>query len=224
MQKTFWILVILAMTMGGCGIDWFPATVRSPTTPNDFSFTPAVISGVIPGSTQTSNTITISGIQSGSAPISVSGDPSSQYSVNGATYVKTAGTVKDNDTVTVQHTAASGLAQTITTTLTIGNKSASFFSTTANVASFNVTGTGAAGTSVITPVTLNLVPGTYTISVANGTYSLDRANFFNTSQIFFFSNGETIYLQNIAALTSGGVVTTSVIIDGVTSTYTTTAL
>ncbi|ABQ24313.1 hypothetical protein [Geotalea uraniireducens] len=224
MQKILWILAILAMTMSGCGAEWFPETVRSPTTPDDFFFTPAVLSGVTPKSTATSNAITIAGIQSGSAPISVSGDASSQYKISDGAFTKDAGTVNNTDKVTVQHTAASGVAQTITTTLTIGDKSASFSSKTANVDSFNFTKTGPANTSIVSePITLTLVPGTYKITITNGTYSFDKISFVDTEQTRFFNNNQIIYIQNVTAKTSGGVVTTVVTIDGVVSFFKTTA-
>lgn len=224
MQKILWILAILAMTMGGCGVEWFPETVRSPTTPDDFFFTPAVLSGVAPKSTATSNAITIAGIQSGSAPISVSGDASSQYKINDGAFTKDAGTVKNNDKVTVQHTAASGVAQTITTTLTIGDKSASFSSKTANVASFDVSKTGPANTLIVSdPITLILIPGSYKISITNGKYSFDKISFVSTEQTLNFNNNQTIYVQNTTASTSGGVTTTVVTIDGAVSFFKTTA-
>ncbi len=211
MQKALCILAVLAMMLGGCGAEWFPDTVRSPTTPDSFFFTS--VTEQTPESTATSNTITITGIQSGSAPISITGDPSSKYKINDGTFTADAGTVNNNDKVAVQHTAASGVAQTVTSTLKIGDKSASFSSTTANIKSFDLTKSAAAGTTVVSdPIPLTLVPGTYTINILNGKYSFDGFNFVTIEQTLYLNNNQTLYVQNVvpskSVLTIGGVLCT----------------
>ena len=99
--------------------------VGTDTTPDGFSFAP--VTGAALGSVQTSNAITVSGINAAS-PISVSGGA---YSINGGAFVTTPGTVTVGQTVRVQQTASNTAAATTTATLTIGGVSADFVVTTA---------------------------------------------------------------------------------------------
>lgn len=101
--------------------------VVADTDPNAFSFTGNNIAEL--GSQQTSNAVTISGIN-GAAPISVSGAAGSQYQINGGAWTSTAGNVNNGNTVAVRHTASSLHSMSTTTTLTIGTVSGSFTSKT----------------------------------------------------------------------------------------------
>lgn len=114
-----------------------PAAVDS--TPNAFSFTAA--NNVVAGSTQTSNTITLSGMDAGaSAGVTVTGGT---YSKNSSGYTSAAGTGSVNDTFSVRHTASSAGSTAVNTSLNVGGVSSTFTSTTA------------AGTSDVTPNALN---------------------------------------------------------------------
>jgi alpha-tubulin suppressor-like RCC1 family protein len=93
--------------------------IAADTTPNTFAFT--LQSGVAAGVPQTSNTIVVSGINSGT-PISVVGGA---YGVNGAAYTSSAGSVNNNDAVSVQFTPTLERTQACAT-LTIGGVSAPF--------------------------------------------------------------------------------------------------
>lgn len=107
-------------------IGWVDSgTNTADTTPDAFSFGAA--SNVATGSTQTSNAITVAGINAAAA-ISVSGG---SYSVgcNGS-FSTLASTITNGQTVCVQHTAAASNASTVSTQLTIGGVSATFSSTT----------------------------------------------------------------------------------------------
>jgi uncharacterized delta-60 repeat protein len=86
-------------------------------TPDAFSFTD--VSAVGQGSVQTSNMITIAGLDGGTrVPVTVSGG---EYAVNGGTtYTGDPGWVQNGDTVNVRHIAASGAAQSTETVLTVG--------------------------------------------------------------------------------------------------------
>lgn len=121
MRKQFLLLLALLLTLSGCGdIEWFPSN----TNPNSFSFAPQNNVALI--KTITSETVTISG-NSFSAAISVS---NGSYSIDGGPYTNAAGTINSGQTVTVQHTSASTTSTRTDTILTIGNKSATFSSTT----------------------------------------------------------------------------------------------
>lgn len=114
-----------------------PVAVDS--TPNAFSFTAA--NNVVAGSTQTSNTITLSGMDAGaSAGVTVTGGT---YSKNSGGYTSAAGTGAVNDTFSVRHTASSAGSTAVNTSLNVGGVTSTFTSTTA------------AGTSDVTPNALN---------------------------------------------------------------------
>ncbi len=174
-MRVFYLLAVLTgLFLGGCGVEWLPP----PPQVTAFSFTPGSVTGVATGSTQTSNTVTLA-MDTANANISVSGG---EYSVNGGAFTSTAGTVVNGDTVAVRHTASSSAGTTVTTTLTVGDKRATFSSTTAGGADafsfspsavFNVT-PGSTQTSDAAAVK---VSGTAQISVTGGEYSVDGSAF-----------------------------------------------
>lgn len=96
----------------------------SDTTPGAFSFTPQT--GVALGTAVTSNSITVSGINSG-ATISVTGG---QYAVNGGAYTAATGTVNHGDTVTVRLISSAQFSTASVAILSIGAQSVPFQVTT----------------------------------------------------------------------------------------------
>ncbi|GAB4257310.1 MAG: hypothetical protein Kow0065_06490 [Methylomicrobium sp.] len=100
------------------------AAVVADTTPDAFSFTAQT--DVEPGSSVTSNAMTVTGIDA-PAPISISGG---LYSVNNGAFVATAGQVNANDSVRVRLLASTEYDVTTLATLTIGGVSGSFQVTT----------------------------------------------------------------------------------------------
>ncbi len=120
------LVVVVATTLPGCNSDdvalarrSFAATTNAPL-----------------GSTQTSNSITLSGIDT-VMPISIAGGA---YSINGSAYTSAAGTVAPGAQVTVQLTAAATPATKKTATLTIGGVSAGYDVTTVDAATATTQG------------------------------------------------------------------------------------
>lgn len=100
------------------------------TDPDAYTFTAQTD---VPVSTvRTSNTVTISGINS-AAPISVTGG---EYSINGASYVSTSGTITNGDTVSLQGTSSASNGTTVNVVLTIGTVSGTFAITTVDAGAF----------------------------------------------------------------------------------------
>jgi hypothetical protein len=133
------VLLTVIAALAGCGesIHWFPGNSGSSGSTTTPSPPP-------PGGTKTDvqadtvttfdpytvlfNNITTS---TATAAISVSGDSSSRYSVNGGTPTKSAGTVKGGDVVTVQNTSSNyGANISVSTNLFIGGATATYISTT----------------------------------------------------------------------------------------------
>lgn len=235
MGRAVWVLAIVAMICAGCGeVEWFPTTEKSSTSPTAFSFNPATKIDVNPGDTVTSDAITISGIESVSAKIRVSGDASSKYSINSAVFTNISGTIKNNDKVSVQHTSSSQLGTTVRTTLTIGDRSADFSSTTANVRPLTFTAKTNQPTNIFVfsdPQTVDGINGPFTISVTGGQYAITTsattdcstlsASLFTEVQGSIADN-QVVCLRNTTSLIANSSVTTTLIIGGVQSTFTST--
>jgi hypothetical protein len=131
-------------------VESFTFTLTGDATPDAFSFAP--VSAVTTGSTVTSAAATISGITTAAAVTVLGGS----YSIGcTGTFVTTPGTISNNQTVCLRHTASGQPASSVTTTLTIGGITGTFTSTTAGaVATFtlnvNKAGTGS-GTVTSSP-------------------------------------------------------------------------
>lgn len=193
MRRAFLLLALLGMVLGGCGgVEWFPEQGVVA-----FSFTPASVIDVAAGSVQTSNAVIVKINGTSSAAISVSGG---EYSINGGDFKSTAGTVNNNDTVAVRHTASAVGGQTTTTTLLIGDKSASFSSTTAFPLVFaeplrlNVVPNS---TQTSSAVTVSLSGPSAPISVTGGEYQIGTGPF--TPDAGIVSNGNQVTVRHTAA-------------------------
>ena len=111
------------MTIGGVSATFTVTTQNDPgpdTTPDAFTFT--TVMGVNLHITQTSNTVAITGISSGT-PISVA---NGQYKLNNNPWTNVPGTITSSDTVQVRHTSAYQNLTPMMTTLTIGTVSGTF--------------------------------------------------------------------------------------------------
>ncbi|HVT36332.1 MAG TPA: hypothetical protein VHE37_12135, partial [Nevskiaceae bacterium] len=97
--------------------------------PNNFSFTAQT--NVKPSTLVKSNIITVAGLGNGvSVPISVSGGEFAKSATCGAGFTTTTGHVVNGDQVCVRHTSAATSETSVKTRLTIGDKSATFTSST----------------------------------------------------------------------------------------------
>src|SRR3546814_1054371 len=94
------------LTIGGVTGDFMVTTIAADTTPDAFAF--SAVHGVMPGSLQTSNTVTISGLNTES-PIAVSGG---SYRVNNGAFTTVSGSVNSGDTGTVRQSASASFAAT----------------------------------------------------------------------------------------------------------------
>jgi uncharacterized delta-60 repeat protein len=114
------------LTIGGVSDEFSSTTFLPDTTPDAFTFTDRT--GVAKNTDVTSNSITVSGINT-DTPMTITGG---QYSVGcNGTFSSAPGTVVNGQTVCVRHATSTSNDATVTTILTIGSVSASFSSTTA---------------------------------------------------------------------------------------------
>ncbi|HBA89302.1 MAG TPA: hypothetical protein DCZ75_15340 [Geobacter sp.] len=190
------MLTLLGLFLSGCGgIEWFPETGVA-----SFSFSPASEVDVAAGSTRTSSSVTLAITGIATASISVSGDASSKYSINGGSYTNAAGTVKNGDRVTVQHTASNTIGGSVSSTLTVGDKSATFSSMTGGFefsTAFNVDPMTFVESD---PVTLAVAGGSAAISISgdeSSLYSINGGTF--TSQAGTVNNGDQVVVMHFSA-------------------------
>ena len=97
------------------------------TVPNNFTFIDQ--SGVSLSAQVTSDAVTISGINAPTA-LSVSGDGSSEYSIDGGAFTSAAGIVTNGSSVRVRHTSSEAPDTSVDTILTVGGVADTFTSTT----------------------------------------------------------------------------------------------
>jgi hypothetical protein len=114
------------LTIGGVSDTFSVTTIAPPpdSTPDPFTF--ADQTGVALNTVVTSNSITVSGINT-AAPISITGGT---YSINGGPYTSSPGTVSNPNTVTVRVTSSGSYSTMVNATLTIGGVSDTFSVTT----------------------------------------------------------------------------------------------
>jgi hypothetical protein len=122
---TFSTVKSAVVTIGGVKGTFKVTTAALDTVPDAFAFTPQT--GVTPETLITSNTITVTGINS-AASISISGGT---YSINGGAFTSAASTVSSGKTIRVNVLSALDYDSSASATLTIGGVSATFTVTTA---------------------------------------------------------------------------------------------
>ncbi len=190
-------------------------TLAAITAPNPFSFTAQT--NVAVGAVATSNTVTITGINTG-VPISVSGG---SYSLNGGAYTSAAGTVNPNDMVNVRQTASASFSTKTTATVTIGGVAAGFDVTTLAAVTtpdpFSFTAqTNVALSTVATSnsVTITGINTGVAVTVAGGSYSLNGGAY--TSAAGTVHAGDTLSVRQTSSAT-GGAKTTATLTVGTVS-------
>ena len=134
-----WLIATVTILMlAGCGdVKWFPENSSGTSaSPNAFPPFPDVTGVAVtnPGTVSQSATVTITGNNPSGWTVSVSDatpGANSQFSINGAAFTSTAGTILPNQTLRVQHTNATTPSTITTTNVTVGAFTTTFQSTTA---------------------------------------------------------------------------------------------
>lgn len=164
------------------------------TTPDAFSLNSVTNAAL--GADITSNTITISGINT-AADISISGGT---YSIDGAAFVSTSGTVTNGQKIVVKVKSSALPATTTKATLTVGGVSGDFTlttqpaDTTPNAFSFTEAITTKLNTAINSnTVTISGINVATPISVVGGKYSVDGGAF--TEVAGTVANGQKITVQ-----------------------------
>lgn len=215
--------VSTTVTVGGVPYTWSIANsgAVSDTTPDAFVFTDVTDAAL--SAVQTSNTITVAGIDAAS-PISIAGGT---YSINGGTYTASAGTVTNGQTVAVRLTSSGSFSTAVSATLTIGGVSDTYTATTliedTVPTAFDFTDVTDATVSTeytSDPITVAGINSSAPISVTGGTYSLDGGSFVSTPGTV--TNGQQVRARLSSSGSPETGVTCTVTIGGVSGGYTVT--
>ncbi len=216
-------MVFTRLTIGGVSDDFNSTTVApaGDSSPDQFTFTDQT--AVALSSLRTSNTITVTGIDV-ATPISISGG---EYQIGAGAWTSAPGSVTVNQTVTVRHTASASFSTATDTTLTIGDKSDIFTSTTlaADTTPTAFVFTDQTAVALSTTVTSNAisVAGINTgaaISVTGGTYSINGGAY--TSTAGTVNNGDSVTVQHTSSATELTATDTTLTIGGVSDIFTST--
>ena len=201
------------------------AAQEEDTTPNDFSFTD--FTNVARSTTQTSSTITVGGLSTGtSVTVSVTGGT---YSKNSGSYTSSNGTASNGDTFSVRHTSSASFSTDTNTTLTIGNKDDTFTTTTLaadtvpDAFSFtDVTDAPLSAQQTSNEITVAGLNTSTTVSITGGTYSKNSGSY--TSSNGTASNGDTFSVRHTTSSSYSTPTNTELNIGGVTDTWSTTTI
>ena len=207
------------VTIGGVTSTYTVTTAAQP--PQQAGFTPVTGSSV--GVPQMSNPNTVTSITA-AAPISVSSG--AEYSINGGPFASVAGTVQPGDQVVVEIDAPSSYDSTATAVLTIGGASSSFAVTTGaepvlqgNFSS--VSGAAISSMQSSNPITVMGITTPTVISITGGQYSINGGPF--TSASGTVQPGDQVSVQMAAPSTYGATSTTTLTVDGVSTSFSVTA-
>ena len=194
----------VTLTAGSGSADF--AVTSQDITPNVFTF--AAVSGVDPGAIAVSNDQTISSI-TGSVGISIAGQGSPEYRINGGAWTSSAGSVLAGDIVAVRLTAgAANISRTAT--LTVGGRQGAFSvtarppSTTPDAFTFTSALVAAGAVATAGPVTLTGFQDTIEVSVSgdpSALFSLDGVTF--TSTAATVSPGDQVWVRGTASASEG---------------------
>ena len=211
------IVILTACGGGGGGSSSAPAD----TTPDAFSFVDQVD---VPLHTPiTSAAITVAGINT-ATEISITGG---EYSIDGGAFVTTAGTVSNDQEITVRISSASAASTPVNATLSVGGVADTFTvttlaDTTPNAFSF-VDQTNVARNAEITSasITVSGISTAVPISITGGEYAINGGTF--TSAAGTVTSGQTVAVKLTSASAVMEVEEATLTIGGVTDTFTVTS-
>jgi uncharacterized delta-60 repeat protein len=210
-----------ALTIGGVSDTFTSTTIAGDFSPDPFTFVDQPL--VNPAIEITSAPVTITGI-SGPAVVRVTGGT---YAVGcTGTYTGSQGAVTSGQTICVRHTSASAGATSVNTTLTVGDRSDTFTSTTRivdttpNPFSFAPkTNIGLQQVVLSDPATITGIDGPATVNVVDGAYSIGCGPTPSSGPV---SNGDTICVALLSAATDNTTRSTTMTIGGVSAVFTVT--
>ncbi|WP_185906613.1 hypothetical protein [Teredinibacter haidensis] len=206
--------VDVTVTIGGVIESFTLTTIAEDTTPEAFSF--SAVTDAALGATVSSNTVTITGLNS-PAPVSITGG---DYAIGSGTATNLGGTITNGQTLTLSVTTAATFSTATTATVTVGGVTADFVvttlaqDTTPDVFSFtdvdNVERDIEVTSNTVTIVGIN---DAASVSITGGTYAIDDGGYTATESSVVAGQTLTVKAQSPAlasaatdvVLTVGGI-------------------
>jgi len=220
-------LTTATLTVGSSSSDYNITTVAPDTTPENFSFIDET--DTITSTVYTSNTITVNGINT---PTAISISWAWTYSINGWSFISTAGTISSMDTVSVRLTSPSSPSSTTSTTLTIWWITATYnISTpapppdpTPDAFTFiDLNDAWLATEYVSNTITISGINTSANISISNGEYEKNSSNSYTASP-WTVSNGDTVSVRWVSSATPANNTDVILTIEWIQDTFTITTV
>ena len=219
--------VTSTLTVGGVSADFESTTENADTYPNAFTLQPNVATLALLDEIQTSQTVTISNINTAS-PVSIT---NGEYSINGGSFTSASGTVNPADTITVRHTSSGTFSTAVTSSLDVGGRTATFVSTTEtadttpdafNLLPANSTPAQLQYTSYSTTMTVAGINSAATISIVGGTYKINNGGYVASAGTV--NNGDRIIVRHFNSNSFSTQTTSTLTIGGVSNSFSTTTI
>jgi hypothetical protein len=172
-----------------------------------------------------SNSVTLAGL-SGPTAVSITGG---EYSINGAAFVSTVGSVANGNTFRVRHTSSASYITSVSTSVQIGVSVTTWSSTTrterTTPAAFSFTALTSAALSTVqtsSSITVSgLDTGTIaTVTILGGNYSKNGAGYASTATTAI--NGDVFAVQHVSSASYATAVQTILTINNQSGTFTST--
>lgn len=191
------------------------------STANGFTFT--ALTGQALSTSVTSNAITVSGFST-PVPISIMGG---EYQIDSSAWSSAVSMISDGQTVRVRHTTSAAFNTAVTTTLTIGDVSGTFVSTTGSgdTTPDPFTFTALTEQPLNTQISSNSITvaginAPAVISIANGEYQINSGAWSNSAGTV--TNGQTVRVRHTTSAAYVTTVSTTLTIGGVNGIFSTT--
>ena len=217
-SQEFSTSVDVVLTVGGVTGTFTITTEAQDVTPDAFSFT--AVTDVEVGSLETSNAISVGGIND-AASISITGG---EYSVDGGAYSTTDGTVISGQSITVQGTASQEFSTSVDVVLTIGGVTGTFSITTEaqDITPDAFSFTAVTDVEVDTLVTSNEITvsgmnDAAPVTITGGEYSVDGGAF--TSVDGSVSIGQTVSVRHTTSVQNVTLTETTLTIGGTSAVF-----
>jgi hypothetical protein len=204
------------LNVGGVTAGFDVTTVVADTSPDPINFG-SVLDAPL-SSVQTSNTVTITGINV-ATPISITGG---EYRIGAGAFTSTAGTVLANDQVTVRQTSSASPETTTNAALQVGDQAAAFSVTTGDTTPLPFTFTDVTNQplNTLTPsnsVTIFGITLPSPISIVGGEYSINTGVF--TSTAGTVTSGQQVVVRQTSSGTPATTTNTVLTVGGVSDTF-----
>lgn len=207
--------------MTGCSYPARKLVSVTDTVPSSFTFTDVTNANI--STVYTSNTITVSGINT-PTHISISGGT---FNVNSGSYGSTKTTVSNGDVVSIRNTSSGSFSTTVNSVLTIGGVTDTYSITTVSLDSVpnafvftDVTGATTSTVYTSNTVTISGMNSAATIRITGGTYSKNGGGYVSAQGTI--NNGDNVSVRVTSSSSSSTAVNATVTIGGVSDAYTVT--